>query len=165
MGLTPMDSKFKIQNLRLRDEVSFINLKEKRPMATFKRFEELDVWRRARTFADNVYAQTLQGSFAKDFSLRDQITRSSGSVMDNIAEGFERGGTKEFIVFLSYAKGSAGEARSQLCRAYDRKHLDEQSFNSLRDEALDISKSISGFMTYLRNSSIRGSRFHEKTNN
>lgn len=130
-------------------------------MATYKTFEDLDIWQKARQFASRVYSQTVAGSFSKDFSLKDQINRSTGSIMDNIAEGFEREGTKEFVVFLSYAKGSAGEARSQLYRAYDRKHIDEPTFASLTSEAVEISKGIPGFMRYLKDPDIKGSRFHE----
>jgi|SRR5690349_12995344 len=130
-------------------------------MATYKSFEELDIWQRARVLAKDIYAQTMQGSFSKDFSLRDQINRSSGSIMDNIAEGFERGGTKEFITFLSYAKGSAGEVRSQIYRAHDRSHIDDSSFKLLRDEAVSVSKGISGFINYLKSSTFRGPRFHD----
>jgi hypothetical protein len=73
-------------------------------MATIKFFEDLNVWQRARVFSRNVYQLTTKGSFSKDWALRDQINKSTGSVMDNIAEGFERGGNKEFVTFLSYAK-------------------------------------------------------------
>ncbi len=69
-------------------------------------------------------------SFFKDFGLRDQINRASGSIMDNIAEGFERGGRKEFIQFLSYAKGSSGEVKSQLYRALDRDTLMKKHFKN-----------------------------------
>lgn len=130
-------------------------------MPTYNSFEELDVWKRARVFAHKFYDVTREGTFSKDFSLKDQINRSSGSVMDNIAEGFERGGNREFITFLGYSKASAGESRSQLYRALDRKHIDEDTFNSLKDEALLISKMISGFMNYLQKSDMKGSKFHE----
>ena len=83
-------------------------------MATAKTFEDLDVWQRARSFSRKVFQLMKDGSFAKDFSLKDQVNTSTGSIMDNIAEGFERGGNREFINFLSYSKGSAGESRSQL---------------------------------------------------
>ncbi|MBT1700546.1 four helix bundle protein [Fulvivirgaceae bacterium PWU4] len=130
-------------------------------MATIKSFEDIEVWQRARAFSLKIYDLTQEGSFAKDYSLRNQINDASGSVMDNIAEGFERGGNKEFINFLSYAKGSAGETRSQLYRAVDRKHITEETFVNLKTEALAISKMISGFMSYLQTSSIRGSKFLE----
>src|SRR5687768_6908012 len=102
-------------------------------MATIRSFEDLEVWKKAREFSGKIYDLTCQGSFAKDYSLKDQINKSSGSVMDNIAEGFERGGNKELITFLSYSKGSVGEARSQLYRAFDRKHIGETIFNTLRE--------------------------------
>ena len=101
-------------------------------MATLKSFEEMEVWKRARLFANEIYKITSIGSFVRDFKLRDQINGSSGSIMDNIAEGFERDGKKEFIQFLSIAKGSAGEVRSQLYRALDRKHISEMISRNLK---------------------------------
>ena len=130
-------------------------------MATKRSFEDLEVWQKARAFAVRVYDLTNEGSFAKDYSLKDQINRSAGSIMDNIAEGFDRGGNREFVTFLSYSKGSAAETRSQLYRAFDRKHIEENVLNELRGEALLISKMISGFMSYLQKSDLKGSKFHE----
>jgi four helix bundle protein len=132
-------------------------------MATIKFFEDLNVWRRARVFSRNVYQLTTKGSFSKDWALRDQINKSTGSVMDNIAEGFERGGNKEFITFLSYAKGSAGESRSQLYRALDREHITESTFEELKQESCEISRMISSFMDYLKRSPLRGPKFQEPT--
>jgi len=128
-------------------------------MPTFKSFEEITAWRKARTLANTIFQLTLEGSFSKDFKLRDQINGSSGSIMDNIAEGYERDGTREFIQFLSIAKGSAGETRSQLYRALDRKHISNDQFRSLFDESLQISKQISSLMSYLRKSEIKGRKF------
>lgn len=130
-------------------------------MATVRSFEELEVWQRARVFANKIYDVTSEGSFAKDYSLKDQINRSAGSIMDNIAEGFDRGGNKEFIMFLSYSRGSAGETRSQLYRAFDRKHIQANIFDDLKQESLEISKMISGLMSYLKQSDMKGSKFHE----
>lgn len=131
-------------------------------MATFKSFEEIEVWQKSRSFANSIYKLTLESSFAKDFKLRDQINGSSGSIMDNIAEGFERGGTREFIQFLSIAKGSAGETRSQLYRAKDRSHISNEEFEKMIDESLNISKQLSGLMKYLNSAGIKGIKYlHE----
>jgi four helix bundle protein len=128
-------------------------------MATFKTFEEIDAWKDARDLANRIFKLSLEGSFSKDFKLRDQINGSSGSIMDNIAEGFEREGTREFIQFLSIAKASAGETRSQLYRALDRNHITEAEFNSLKDDVLQISKRISGLISYLKKTDLKGSKF------
>ncbi len=128
-------------------------------MATIKTFEEIEAWRRSRVLSMEIYEMTLTGSFSKDFSLRDQINRSSGSVMDNIAEGFERGGTREFIQFLFIAKGSAGEVRSQLHRALDRKHLDGHRYDRLTEEIETISKMLTRLIAYLRESNIKGIKY------
>jgi four helix bundle protein len=128
-------------------------------MATIKTFEELEAWQRARKLSNEIFDKTMNGTFAKDFSLKDQINRSSGSVMDNIAEGFERGGNKEFIQFLSYSKGSCGEVRSQLYRAKDRNHISEQEFELLMYQSIELGKQIGGFMKYLADSEIRGPKY------
>lgn len=129
-------------------------------MATIRSFEEIEVWKRARVFAQKIYSYTSQGTFAKDYSLKDQINAASGSIMDNIAEGYGRGGNKEFITFLAYARGSADECRSQLYRGFDRRHITEEIFTELIMEASEISKMVSGFINYLQNSDFRGSKFH-----
>jgi four helix bundle protein len=130
-------------------------------MATITHFEDLEVWRKAREFAKKIYRISSEGDFGKDFTLRNNIRESSGSIMDNIAEGFERGGKKEFIQFLGFSKGSAGETRSQLYRALDYGYLSQSMFESLKKEAEEISRMIYGFSSYLNSSSIRGSKFHE----
>ncbi len=84
--------------------------------------------------------------------------------MDNIAEGYGRGGNKEFITFLSYARGSADESRSQLYRALDRKHIPQQTFDELSADAIEIVRMLTGFMIYLRQSSFRGSKFSSNDN-
>lgn len=128
-------------------------------MAAFKSFEEIEAWVNARSLANTIYLKPKEGSFSKDFELRNQINRASGSIMDNIAEGFERGGNREFVHFLSIAKGSAGEVRSQLYRALDRNYLTIEEFENYKLETTVIAKQISGLITYLKNSEMKGSKF------
>ena len=128
-------------------------------MGTIKRFEDLEVWQKARSFAKVVYGTTKKGTFSRDFELRHQINRSAGSLMDNIVEGFERDGRQEFVQFLSIAKSSCGEARSQLYRAFDREHLSEEELNDLVDESVTLGKMLAGFINYLRHSGMRGTKF------
>ena len=130
-------------------------------MAKIERFEELICWQKARELNRLIYRVSKNGVFVKDYGLRDQIRRASISVMSNIAEGFERGGDKEFAQFLSNAKGSCGEVRCQLYAALDEKYLDETEFNELYERSLEVSRLISGFMAYLRRSELRGSKFKQ----
>lgn len=132
-------------------------------MSTFTSFEELEVWKSARTLAIEIWKISNKGSFSKDFKLKDQINGSTGSIMDNIAEGFERDGKKEFIQFLSIAKGSAGETKSQIIRAYDREHISQEDFNRLKQDIIEIGKQLSGFMNYLSGSDIRGLKYSNKS--
>ena len=96
-----------------------------------ERFEDLEIWQEARDLCKFVFSITLSDAFKKDFKFRDQIRASSGSIMDNIAEGFERGGNKEFIQFLYIAKGSCGETRSQSYRAFDFQYLSNEEYPGL----------------------------------
>ena len=130
-------------------------------MAKIERFEDLISWQKARELNRLVYKISANGTFAKDFGLRDQIRRASISVMSNIAEGFERGGDKEFAQFLSNAKGSCGEVGCQLYAAPDEKYLSEAEFKQLSERSLEVSRLISGFMTYLRRSELRGNKFKQ----
>jgi len=132
-------------------------------MATIERFEDLVAWQKARQFAQEVYELTCGDKFSRDFSLVDQIRRSSGSIMDNIAEGFERGGNKEFIHFLFISKGSLAETKSQLYRAFDRKYILGGILNEKLDLAEELSKVIGGFISYLLKSNISGRKFNSKT--
>ena len=128
-------------------------------MSTFKSFEEIEVWKSARALAIKIWQISNTGTFAKDYKLKDQINGSAGSIMDNIAEGYERDGKKEFIQFLSIAKGSAGETRSQIIRAFDRGHINQDEFNNLSFEVVEISKQLSGFMNYLTKSDLKGLKY------
>lgn len=133
-------------------------------MAKIERFEDLISWQKARELNRLIYKASNNGAFAKDFGLRDQLRRASVSVMSNIAEGFERGGDKEFIQFLSTAKGSSGEVRAQLYAALDQSYLTSAEFKELSERSVEVSRLISGFMTYLRRSDLRGNKFKEKSN-
>ena len=103
-----------------------------------------------------VYEISKVGPFAKDYALRDQIRRAAVSIMSNIAEGFERGGTREFNQFLSTAKGSTGEVRSQLYVALDQNYITEKTFQELAATSKEISRMISGLMRYLRTTNMKG---------
>lgn len=127
-------------------------------MGKIKSFEDLEVWQLAREIASDIYSVSSRGDFAKDFSHRDQINRSAGSAMDNIAEGFERGGKKELIQFLFISKGSRGEARSQLYGAFDKKYINETELEFLKAKILTLSKQLSGFIHYLKTSDLKGSK-------
>lgn len=106
-----------------------------------------------------VYAISNQGAFAKDYGLRDQIRRASVSIMSNIAEGFERSGNSEFLHFLSIAKGSAGEVKTQLYVALDQAYIPDNIFNALAALADETGRKLGGLMNYLRDSDIRGAKF------
>ena len=119
-------------------------------MAKFNSFEEIISWQKARELNKEIYYLTnTNNSFSKDFGLRDQIRKSSISISSNIAIGFERETTKEFIRFLYIAKASAGEFRSQLYLAFDLKYIFNEEFEKLKLKVNEVSKLISGLIKYL----------------
>jgi four helix bundle protein len=128
-------------------------------MATINKFEDLEIWQLAREICQDVWFLFETTSLGDDFKLKNQMNGSSGSVMDNIAEGFERNGRREFIQFLSIAKGSCGELKSQLYRSLDRKHISKEQFQPLFEKADLENKKIGSFMSYLVKSDIKGSKF------
>ena len=128
-------------------------------MATVERFEDLEAWKIAREITKEVYRIAKNDLFVRDFGLRDQICRASVSIMSNIAEGFERDGNKEFVNFLSIAKGSAGEVRSQLYIALDQNYISENEFDLLCGKVTQNSRVIAGLMNYLKQSDIRGVKY------
>lgn len=121
-------------------------------LPTLQRFEEIDAWKKARVLTRRVYAVTGHGDFARDLGLRNQIQRAAVLVMSNIVEEFERGSRREFARFLSIAKASAGEVRSQLYVAFDIGYLNESTFADLKEQCEEVSRLISGLIRYLRNS-------------
>src|SRR5436305_155555 len=125
-------------------------------MATVTKFEELEIWQlsRLQTIDFDLLVETT--SLAKDFELRNQMNASSGSAMDNIAEGFERSGNQEFKNFLIIAKGSNGECRSQLYRCLGRKHIGEEKFNELYQKNTIIGNKLMSFINYLQHSNFKG---------
>jgi len=133
--------------------------RQKDAMATFKKFEEMECWKKARELTRRVYEITGNPAFARDFGLKDQIRRASVSVMSNIAEGYDRSGTAEFIHFLATAKGSAAEVRCQLYVAVDQGYIQEGHFNELNNLASETSRMLSGLMKYLRASGFKGTKF------
>ncbi len=128
-------------------------------MTTISRFEDLETWQEARKLFNIIKDITIETDLKNDFRLKDQIKGSSGSVMDNIAEGFERDGNLEFRQFLSIAKGSAGEARSQLYRVYDSEYISEEKLKLLVDEYEKLSKRIAAFISYLNKKDFKGNKF------
>ncbi|MBN2466015.1 four helix bundle protein [candidate division WOR-3 bacterium] len=126
---------------------------------TFKTFEDVDAWKKARELARSIYGVTAKGAFARDFALRDQIRRASISVMSNVAEGHGRGGTKEFTQFLSMALGSANEVGSHLYVALDQKYLTDNDFRELTALAHETANLIGGLSRYLRTTALKGRKF------
>lgn len=127
---------------------------------SIEKFEDLEIWQLANELTKNVFKITNQEEFKKDFRLRDQIRASSGSIMDNIAEGFERGGNKEFSQFLYIAKGSCGETRSQLYRSHSFEYIDKDNLDYLIKLALKINVKIANMISYLKTTELKGAKFH-----
>jgi four helix bundle protein len=121
-------------------------------MGKIKRFEDLRCWQKARHLANFVYDLTGQERFARDFGLRAQIQNAAGSVMHNIAEGFDAGSDAEFIRFLKIARRSASEVQSQLYLALDRQYITQQELNGTYEIAIETKRLINGLILYLRQS-------------
>ncbi|UUW10286.1 four helix bundle protein [Flavobacterium plurextorum] len=128
-------------------------------MATITRFEDLEIWKEARRLAKEIHLIAAHTELRSDLRFKNQIKASSGSVMDNIAEGFERDGNLEFRQFLSIAKGSAGEARSQLYRVFDFEYISKQKFEVLKTDYENLSGKIKNSITYLNKKDFKGNKF------
>jgi four helix bundle protein len=131
-------------------------------MATVRRFEDLEIWQLARQLSNKVLKLTQKEKFSKDFGFKGQIKDSSGSVMDNIAEGFGRGGNKEFSNFLSFSTGSCCEVQSQLYRALDWNYITKYEFDECNTLAKKIISKSGKFIAYLNQSQYKGEKFKNR---
>ena len=132
-------------------------------MAKVDRFEDLVIWQQARRLSKEVYEITRLGDFRYDSRFVQQIRAAVGSIMDNIAEGFERDGNKEFVQFLYIAKGSCGEVRSQIYRAFDAGFINEETFTRMLNETLSLNKGILNFIKSLKSSAVTGTKYQKPT--
>ena len=130
-------------------------------MAAVRDFEELTIFQKARELSKKIYPVTNKDGFKSDYRFVQQIRAAAGSIMDNIAEGFERTGNKEFLNFLYIAKGSCGEVRSQLIRANDVGYLTSEEFDELYSECRKLSAGIMNFIKEIKASDLTGAKFKE----
>jgi four helix bundle protein len=128
-------------------------------MARIERFEDIEAWKMARELSRAIYKCSSAGAFSRDFALQNQMRRAAVSILSNIAEGFEREGSREFAQQLAIAKGSAGEVQAQLYIALDQQYVTPEQFAELYQLANSTRKLIAGFMTYLKRSSLRGAKY------
>jgi len=121
-------------------------------MPTIQRFEDIEAWKTARESTKLIYQYSNEGSFARDYGLRDQMRRAAVSIMSNIAEGFESRTNMLFIDYLGRAKGSAGELRAQAYVALDAGYFDDQRFQQITALAENVSRKVTRFIVYLNSS-------------
>ena len=131
-------------------------------MATITQLQDLEIWQMARRYAKEMGELLRADVFDQEFGLKQQMKNASGSIMDNIAEGFGRGSKNEFVNHLTIAKGSAEETRSQLYRCNDQRLIDDVRFKDLLDQSEILVKRITGLMNYLNQSSVKGSKFKNR---
>ena len=131
-------------------------------MPTITSFEELEIWKDARRLYQKVLALVNREVVAKDFRFRNNMKEAAGSVMDNIAEGFERDSRLEFVNSLSYSKGSTGEVRSQLFRGFDNGYWDQSELNELNEEYKNLASHIANFIKYLNTTDQKGLKFKDR---
>jgi four helix bundle protein len=131
-------------------------------MATIARLEELEIWQLARVYAKNIGEVVERSSFNNEYGLKQQIKNSSGSVMDNIAEGFGRGSKNEFVNHLTIAKGSAEESRSQLYRSLDKGLIDAVCFEDMLLQSVILVRRMTALINYLNRSPVKGNKFKDR---
>ena len=130
-------------------------------MEKVKRFEDLEVFQRARVLCKEIYRITRGEPFKNDFRFVQQIRAAAGSVMDNIAEGYERDGNKEFVNFLYIAKGSCGEVKSQLLRASDVGFIEKEIYGELSQQCMEIGKLLFSLISSIRQSDVTGIKYRD----
>ena len=130
-------------------------------MATIKRFEDLEVWQLSRNLNKELFEILKSKPQNTNGYLVNNVYKTAGSIMDNIAEGFERDGNKEFKQFLSISKGSSGEFKSQLYRAFDFNIITEKEFKTLFNKTHSVAKQLNSLMNYLKKSNYSGRKFSE----
>ena len=131
-------------------------------MATINSFEELEKWIKARNLNKKILEISKRETIRKDIRFCSQIRASSGSIMDNIAEGFERGSKLEFINSLTTSKGEVGEYKSQLYRGLDNQYFSKELFSELYNLADELTKMITSFVSYLNRTAIKGQKFKNR---
>jgi 2-aminomuconate deaminase len=132
-------------------------------MATINKFEDLEIWQLSRLLSADIFNISNLKPLSQDFALKNQMLRSAGSIMDNIAEGFGRGSRLEFIQFLSIAKASASELQSQIIRCKDYKYISNDLFEMTIEKINKIGNKIAAFMSYLNKSNFKGQKFMERS--
>ena len=133
-------------------------------MATIKKFEDIEAWQKARILCKEIYLITIDTALGKDYRFKDQINAAAGSIMDNIAEGFDRAGRNEFINFLTIAKASCAELKSQSYRILDRNYINDEKFSILYNLTSDIGNMLGAWITYLNKSEHKGTKFKNRNN-
>jgi four helix bundle protein len=131
-------------------------------MATITKLQELEIWQLARIYAKEIGELLRKETFDQEFGLKQQMKNASGSIMDNIAEGFGRGSKNEFVNHLTIAKGSAEESRSQLYRCNDQELIDNNRFRELLAQSEVLVKRITALINYLNTSSVKGNKFKNR---
>jgi four helix bundle protein len=131
-------------------------------MASIRKFEDLEIWQKARELNQKIYPILLSLQETRSFELKSQLDGAAGSAMDNISEGFERDGNRKFLQFLYISKGSVGEVRSQLYRAFDRELISKEIFESLQNDCNILAAKIANFISYLQNSNYRGNKYKSR---